>query len=156
MTVTAPITTVALTHIPGRVEHWLRFGDPLHDRIVDRRRRVLEFTPDQVFGFVRWAANDHGTVMSRIDIVRTVGANEPCTTVPDVQPGGKILLRQTGWPKVKAVLAAIDAAERIARASAVCPDHWWHVQQRLTIGEPSRGYSASQHRAWLLRQRVAS
>ena len=73
------LTEVELTHIPGRIERWLRFGEPVRDRIVDRRRRVLEFMPGQVFAFIRWAANDHGTVLSRIDIMRTVEAGQPVT-----------------------------------------------------------------------------
>ncbi len=150
------LTEVELTHIPGRIERWLRFGEPVRERIVDRRRRVLEFLPGQVFAFVRWAANDHGTVVSRIDIMRTVEVGQPVTTIPCVRPGGDSLLRQSGWPKVEKVLAAIDAVERVAQAIAVCPDHWCHIHQRLTVGEPSRTYSAAQHRAWLLRQRIGS
>ena len=148
------ITEVELTHIPGRIERWLRFGNPVRDRIVDRRRRVFEFAPRQVFAFVRWAANDYGTVLIRIDVIRTVEAGEPSTTIPCVQPGGEILLRLSGWPNVQAVLAATDAAEKITAATDVCPDHWRHVHQRLTAGEPSLAYSPSHHRAWVLRRRV--
>lgn len=148
------ITEVELTHVPGQIERWLRFGNPMRDRIVDRRRRVLEFAPQQIFAFVRWAANDHGTVLSRIDIVRTIEVGEPSTTIPFIRPGGEILLRLSGWPKVQTVLAAIDAAEQIATATDVCPDHWRHVHQRLTVGEPYRAYWPSHHRAWVLRRRV--
>ena len=148
------ITEVELTYIPGRIEYWLRFGNPVRDRIVDRRRRVLEFAPKQIFAFVRWAANDHGTILSRIDIANTVEAGEPSTTIPFVRPGGEILLRLSGWPKVQTVLAAIDAAEKITAAADVCPDHWRHVHQRLTVGQPNRAYSQSAHHAWSLRQRV--
>ncbi len=148
------ITEVELTHIPGQIERWLRFGNPVRDRIVDRRRRILEFAPNQIFAFVRWVSNDHGTVLSRIDIARTVEAGEPSTTVPFVRPGADILLRVSGWPKVEAVLAAIDAAEKTTAATDVCPDHWRHVHQRLTVSEPSRAYSRGQHRAWVLRRRV--
>ena len=152
----ATVTEVELTHSPGRIERWLRFGAPVRDRIVDRRRRVLEFAPGQVFAFVRWAANDHGTVLSRIDILRTVAAGQSLVTIPCVRPGGDSLLRQSGWPKVEAVLAAIDTAEQVAPAIDVCPDHWRHVHQRLTVGEPRRAYSPSQHRAWLLRRLIGS
>ncbi len=150
------LTEVELTHVPGRIERWLRFGEPVRDRIVDRRRRVLEFMPGQVFAFVRWAANDHGTVLSRIDIMRTVEPGQPVTTIPCVRPGGDSLLCQSGWPRVEKVLAAIDAAERITPAIDVSPDHWCHVHQRLAVGEPSRAYSQAQHQAWLLRRRISS
>ena len=54
---------------------------------MDRRRRIVRFRPGAIFAFVRWAANDYGTISSRIDIVRAVGAGEPFTTLPFVRPG---------------------------------------------------------------------
>jgi hypothetical protein len=60
----AVLTTVELTWIEKRIEHWVRFGHPVEDRILDRRRRLMSFTPDSVFAFIRWAANDFGTVVS--------------------------------------------------------------------------------------------
>ena len=62
------LTHVELTWIEKRVEHWIRFGRIAKDEIVDRRRRVVSFRPAAVFAFVRWAANDYGTVSSRIDL----------------------------------------------------------------------------------------
>ncbi|CAI9122450.1 DUF2840 domain-containing protein, partial [Brytella acorum] len=90
----ALITTVELTWIEKKVERWLRFGRPVADTILDRQRRVLSFVPGSVFAFVRWAANEYGTVESHIDIVRTVGSGEDCQTVSCVQPGGEVLLHQ--------------------------------------------------------------
>ncbi len=97
-------TRVELTHIQKRVEHWIRFGCPADEKVLDRRRRVLAFRPGSVFAFVRWAANDYGTIISRIDIVRAVASGEPHQTLPFVRPGGDILLKITGWPKVEQVL----------------------------------------------------
>lgn len=70
------MTRVELTWIEKRIEHWIRFGRVAVDEIVDRRRRIVRFRPGAVFAFVRWAANDYGTVSSRIDIVRAVGVGE--------------------------------------------------------------------------------
>ena len=105
------LTHVELTWIEKKLEHWIRFGRVAQDRILTRRTRVVGFRPGAVFAFVRWAANDFGTVVSRIDVVRAVAANEPYTTLPFVRPGGDILLKIEGWPKVQQVLAAIDAVE---------------------------------------------
>ena len=93
-------TEVEMTWIEKRHEQWLRFGRVASDRIVNRRTRVASFRPDAVFAFIRWTANDFGTVHSRIDIVRAVAKGEACTTVPFVRPGGELLLSITGWPKV--------------------------------------------------------
>ncbi|WP_024277432.1 DUF2840 domain-containing protein [Xanthobacter sp. 126] len=106
-------TQVELTHIEKRIENWIRFGREVREQVLDRRRRVFFYRPGSVFAFVRWASNDFGTITSRIDIVRAVALGEPCQTLPFVRPGGEILLRIEGWPKVERVLQHIDAIEAI-------------------------------------------
>jgi hypothetical protein len=152
----APFTTlVELTWIEKKIENWIRFGHETYEQILDRRRRVIGFPPDSAFAFVRWAGNEFGTIISRIDIVRTVGADEPFQTLPFVRPGGDILLKIEGWPKVERVLQTIDAIEAIGVDPVdVSPDHWRHIHDRLTVGEAPRAYSAEQHRAFLLRRRA--
>ena len=66
------LTHVELTHVEKRIENWIRFGHEAHEQVLDRRRRVFSFRPGSLFAFVRWAANDFGTIISRIDIVRAV------------------------------------------------------------------------------------
>ena len=150
------LTHVELTWIEKRIEYWIRFGREAAERIVDRRRRVLSFAPGDLFAFVRWAANDFGTVMSRIDIVRAVAPGEPYQTLPFVRPGGDILLKVEGWSKVERVLQAIDAIETLGiDPAAIAPDHWRHVHNRLAAGDEPRAYSLQQHRAWLLRRSAA-
>ena len=149
-------TEVELTWLEGRIEHWIRFGRDCGETILDRRRRILHFAPGDVFAFVRWASNDFGTIVSRIDIVRPIDRGEPYQTLPFVRPGGEILLRISGWPKVECVLQAIDAVEALGIDPAdAAPDHWRHLHNRLVAGEPPRPYSREQHRAWLLHRRLA-
>src|SRR5215467_3507321 len=102
------LTHVELLWIKNRIENRIRFGRIVERQVVDRQRRVVSFAPGSVFAFVRWTANDYGTVISRIDILRAVAAGERYVTVPDVCPGGERLLRVSGWPKVENVLQAID------------------------------------------------
>ena len=149
-------TNVELTWLEGRIEHWIRFGRDCGETILDRRRRILRFAPGNVFAFVRWASNDFGTIVSRIDIVRAIDRGETYQTLPFVRPGGEILLRISGWPKVERVLQAIDAVEALGiDAADATPDHWRHLHNRLIAGEPPRPYSREQHRTWLLRRRLA-
>ena len=149
------LTHVELVWLEKRIEHWIRFGRDVAEQIIDRRRRILSFAPDSVFAFVRWAANDFGTVVSRLDIVRAVAPGEGYSTVPHVRPGGEILLRISGWPKVQRVLQAIDAVEQARIDPAeVCPDHWRHVHNRLAAGEEPRPYLRERHAAWLKRRRI--
>ncbi|MGR9281409.1 DUF2840 domain-containing protein [Rhizobium johnstonii] len=149
------LTEVELTWIEKRVENWIRFGREVGEQILDRRRRVLRFAPDSVFGFVRWAANDHGTIASHLDVLRATRASEPQQTVPFVRPGGEILLKLEGWPKVERALQMVDAIEAIGIDPAeVSPDHWRHVHNRMSAGEQPRPYTAERHKAFLLRRRA--
>lgn len=149
------LTHVELTWIEKRTEHWIRFGRIAHDRIVDRRRRIVSFRPGEVFAFVRWASNLFGTILSRIDIVQAVASGEAYSTLPFVRPGGELLLSIHGWPKVERVLQAIDAVE-VAGVDPcdAAPDHWCHVHNRLTAGIDPRVYSIERHRAWLQRREL--
>lgn len=148
---------VELLHIEKRIERWIRFGRHAEEEILDRRRRALWFEAGQVFAFVRWAANDYGTAVSRIDILRAVGAGEPLTSVPGVAPGGEVMLRLSGWPKVERALQAIDQVNALDIDPAdVCPDHWRHVHNRLAAGDEPRAYALDRHRAWLLRREITA
>ncbi len=147
------LTHVELTWIEKKIEHWIRFGRIAQDRIVDRRRRIISLPPGTVFAFVRWASNDFGTIISRIDIARTIAPGEPYSTLPFVRPGGDILLKIEGWPKVSEVLRAIDAVEAIGVDPCdVAPDHWRHVHNRIAAGHHPRDYTIERHHAWLLRR----
>jgi hypothetical protein len=152
----APFTTlVELTFEKRKVERWIRFGRKSYEQILDRRRSIVGFAPDSIFAFVRWAAGEHGTVVSRIDIVRAIGRGEPFQTLPFVQPGGDILLRIDGWPKVQRALAAIDAVEALGLDPAeASPDHWRHVHNRLSAGLEPNAYTPERHAAWIGRRRI--
>ena len=152
-----PLTEVELVFYEGQIEHWLRFGDQSRERILDRRRRVVAFLPGEVFALVRWEGNDYGTVSSRLDIVRACASGEPIATVPGVTPGGDVLLRLDGWPKVKRALDAAAAIEALdVDPAEVAPDWWRHLHNRIVCNAPFRGYGRAQHRAWLLRRRAVA
>jgi hypothetical protein len=151
------LTHVELLWLEKRIENWIRFGHAAAEQILDRKRRVLSFAPGSIFAFIRWSANDFGTVVSRIDIVRAVPLGQRCTTVPFVRPGGDILLRLSGWPKVERVLQIVDAVEALGVDPAdVAPDYWHHVHNRVSVNEVPRAYTRSRHQAWLQRRRTAS
>ena len=151
------LTHVTLMWLKGRREDWLKFGKPVTSRIVDRRQRTETYAAGQVFGLVCWAANEYGTVHSAFYIVRAVGLREQVVPVPQVDPGGDLLLSVHGWPKVAQVFRLIDAIEASGiDPCEVAPDHWQHIHNRLAARELPRGYSAERHRAWLARKALAS
>ena len=149
------LTHVELVWLKKRIENWIRFGRTTEEHVLDRQRRLVSFAPGSVFAFIRWAANDYGTVVSRIDVLRAVNPGERYSPVPHVRPGGESLLRLAGWPRVEKVLQAIDTVEALGIDPAdAAPDHWRHVHNRLSVGERPRPYTRSRHQAWLHRRKV--
>jgi Protein of unknown function (DUF2840) len=151
------LTTVELLWLEKRIENRVRFGRPVLEKILDRNRRALSFSPGSVFAFVRWTSNDFGTVLSRIDILRAVTPGQPYSTLPWITPGGESLLRLSGWPKVERVLQMIDVVEALGiDPPDAAPEYWHHVHNRLSVNETPRPYTRSRHQAWLHRRRVTS
>lgn len=151
------LTEVDLLWDEGRLEHWIRFGHPVEDRILNAQKRTLFFPVGTIFCFVRWQANDFGTVLSRIDVLRACHPFEACTKISSVRPGADILLRQSSWPKVEQVLETINILEKSGfDPTSISPDHWRHVHNRLSAGQIPRFYSPERHAVWLQRQKVHS
>jgi hypothetical protein len=151
----APLTDVELIWLRRRTENRIRFGRPVKQQVIDLDRRIVSFAPGSTFAFVRWSANEFGTVLSRIDVVRAVKAGERYQTLPFVCPGGDILLRMNGWPKVERVLQVIDTIEALGLDPVeVAPEHWQHVHNRLSVNETPRAYTLGRHRAWLRRREL--
>lgn len=149
------LTQIDLTWIEGEVEQWLRFGTAVAEHRTDRHRRVLSFAPGATFGLARWASNGFGTVLSRLDIVRTVEPGVALQTLQLVRPGGAVLLTVRGWQRVERALNHIDAIEAVGiDPTEVDPDHWRHVHHRIAAGQEPSVYAIGRHRASLLRRRV--
>jgi hypothetical protein len=149
------LTEVELLYHEGVIERWIRFGRWTDERIINRKRRIVAFAPGEVFALVRWQAGEHGTALSRIDILRAVRPGEGFTTVPFVAPGGELYAHLQGWPKVEKTLAAIEAVEAAGvDPRDAAPDHWRHVASRVEAGLTPRPYSPARHRAWRLRRKA--
>ena len=139
------LTHVELVWVKDRVENRIRFGPIAEQHVLARSRQLVSFEPGSVFAFVRWASNDSGTILSRIDILRAVREGERYSTVPGVRPGGEILLRLAGWRKVGSVLEPIDIVEALGIDPCAAPEHWRHVHNRLFVNERPRSYTQTRH-----------
>jgi len=147
------LTHVTLFWREGEREDWLKFGKPVAAQIVSRSQRIESYAAGQVFGLVRWASNEYGTIRSTLDIVRAVDGHERWTPVSQVDPGGDVLLSVHGWPKVAQVFRLIDGIEASGIDPCdVAPDHWRHIHNRMAGREAPRDYSRARHRAWLQRK----
>jgi hypothetical protein len=134
------LAQVELLWLEKRIENWIRFGRHVEEQVLDKQRRIL--SRGSIFAFVCWTSNDLGTVVSRIDILGAVAPGQRCATVPYVRPGGDILLRLSGWPKVERVLQFVDAVEALGIDPAdAAPDYWHHVHNRLTVNEVPWSYT---------------
>src|SRR5260370_877988 len=107
--------------IRKQVENGIRFGRSVDQHIIDRQWRVVSFEAGSIFAFVRWAGNEYGTTLSRIDILRAVAPGERYVTVPYVRPGGESLLQISGWPKGEKGLQAIQPSSRSASIRPMPP-----------------------------------
>ena len=116
------------------------------EKILDRRRSVSASRP---------AASSPSSAGRRTISARSSRASTSCArsipasryqTLPFVRPGGEILLRVDGWPKVERVLQAIDAVEALAIDPAdAAPEYWRHLHNRLAAGHEPRAYTREQH-----------
>ena len=152
---TRQLTRVDIHFVPDRINHWLRFGEPRDEHMLDRRRAVVFFEPGQVFGYVRWLANDYGTILWRLYVLRAGGWGDVLIRVPGVRPGAEVLLGLAQPPKIKLALELIDGLEANGFAPAeIAPDYWGHVHNRLSVRKEVRPYGSVQHDAWLARRAV--
>lgn len=141
-----PLTRVALLFLPERANDWLRFGAPLKEERIDRRRAVASFAPGELFGYVRWRANGFGTELWRAHVLRAGSPGDALQTIPGVTPGAEILVSTAGVARVKRLLALVDTIEASEVAPEDVPESYWRMaQNRLASGLPLRGYTAAEH-----------
>lgn len=148
-----PLTRVLLTFIPERVNVWLRFGQPVRERFIDRHRREVDFMPRQTIGLVQWQGNVYGTTQWRFNVLQTVDHQEAAQRIIGVAPGAEILLRVSGTAKVQHVLALIDAMETQGiNASDVSAAYWRVAHNRYAAHMEPPPYDRAVHAAYRRRQ----
>ena len=150
-------TRVQIAFYPDHLNHWLRFGTPREQHDLDRRRSLALFRPGQVFGYVRWRANEYGTQDWRFTIVRSAEPSLMLSRIQGIDPGGEVLLLATGNAKVKRALLQIDVLETAGfEPTAVSPAYYRHVHNRIATARSIRDYSNAQHVAHLTARKLAS
>ena len=152
-----PFTWVEIAFYPEHLNHWLRFGAPNEQHDLDRRRSLALFKPGNVFGYVRWRANEYGTQDWRFAVAGTADPSVTLSRIEGVHPGGEVLLFTVGNAEVKRALLQVDALETGGFEPAdVSPAYYRHIHNRIAASRPIRAYSEVQHEAHLAGRQVAS
>jgi len=145
------LTRVLLHFDAEQFNYYIRFGRSHLRDDLDRRRAYEYFVAGQVFGYVRWEANEYGTRDWRFFILRAGGAFPPLHLVPGITPGAEVLVDIHGPARVYRLFELIDALEAQGiDPSDVAPWYYIQVNARLKCGLKALPYGQDQHRAWTL------
>lgn len=144
---------VSLAFVVQRVNVYLRFGRPAREIVLDRWRRVAVFLPGAVCCRIKWLGNDFGTALWQLMVLQAPTPLNDTQRVSGVSPGARILLRADGEPRVKAVIASIDAIEQSGiDPCTVAPVYWRMAGNRLAARLPLPAYTPERHAAHLARE----
>ena len=147
------LTRVEVLYVPDFVNYWLPFGDPRHWQEPDRRRALAYFAAGQVFGYMRWEANEYGTRYWRCWVLRAGGDGARLHRVPGVRPGAEILLDARGKARVKRALEAIDGLGTAGFDPVdVATAYFRLLHIRIQTRSPIRPYTAAQMRVQAIRK----
>lgn len=145
-----PLTRVALAFVQQRIDLFLRFGEPARTVQLDRWRRCAVFLPAAVFCRMCCESNGDGTTRWQLMVMQAGTSLDAVQRIPGVRPGARLLLHVEDEPKVREVLARIDAIEtRGIAAIDVSPAYWRTLGNRLAARLPLPDYTATRHAAWL-------
>ncbi|WP_052631153.1 DUF2840 domain-containing protein [Pseudoxanthomonas suwonensis] len=145
----APLTRVALVHVPRLFVVSLRFGRPVRELALDGTRRIAAFLPGARFARLRWEADDWGPSRWQLLVLQAGTLREPLQRIHGIDPGVGVLLRAEGPREVRAVLPKIDAIASLGIDPAdAAPAYWRLLGERLAARHPLPDYTAARHAVW--------
>lgn len=133
------LTQVQIHFVKNIINHRLLFGEPDEIIKMDRFRRLAVFSPNQIFGYIRWRANQYGTVDWRLYVLKS-GASGLMTQVSGVAPAVEILVSVSGRERMKRALPVMDRIIADAENGLLgVPESYWRlVQSSLMRNSPLR------------------
>lgn len=137
-------TRTTLQFEDGKRNFRLLFGDPVKIETVSFQLGVTTqhayFRPDSIFALDLWERNEYGTKEWRIYIVRAVWPGERAARIPQVEPGGEVLLYARGKNRVQKVLSWLREIEKAGEMPAhLHPDLYRAAHVRFLVNlEPRR------------------
>lgn len=155
------LTAVYVRYRKNRINHRLRFGEPHSETRLGWHSRLASFKPDDIFGYIRWSANEYGTQDWRLFVCKAggnshhidgqggekTGHHNRLTRIPGVMPGAHILLKTQGKARVKRALGYIDALEKeTGQLALITESYWRHLHNGLEVNQPPHEFSSLQAR----------
>lgn len=142
------LTGVELVFYPEYRNDRLRFGKPVERLNLDKRRALAWFEPGQVFGYIRWSANEFGTQIWCLLIAQAVGKGERIVRLEGVNPGASVLLHLNGATRARLMLKRLDVLETDGFAlQDISPSYFRQLHNRSLTRSKIRPYSILQQRA---------
>ena len=127
------LTHVQIHFVKDIINHRLLFGEPYELITLDRFRRLAVFTPNEIFGYIRWRANQYGTVEWRLFVVKS-GVAGHMTQIQGISPAVKILISVSGRNGMKRALSTLDVLkENTKNGLQGVPESYWKVVQSALI-----------------------
>jgi len=118
-------TLVQLHFVRGMINHRLRFGQPEAKTKLDKYRSLASFPEGSIFGYIRWRANEYGTIDWRVYVLKAQ-ADGLRSEVAGITPAVKILVSAQGKPAVKRCFTALDALEKeVGGTLDDVPESYW-------------------------------
>jgi len=133
------LTLICQHFVPDVCNHRLRFGVPQLVTKLDNYRSIAVFSPDTIFGYIRWQRNQYGTTLWRLVIAKTVH-NGRVQKYAGILPGAHILVNVSGVNAVKQALMRLDYWEAQAGGdlSNIPETRWRHFQNGIIISSAPR------------------
>ena len=118
------LTLVELARLE-RERQSLVFGSPIEIIPCPHKRSLAAFMPEQIFGYERWRANNHGTVSWQYLVLRT-GSSGRLHKVAGVHPAAEILFFARGKEATQRALKWTRSIRRkTGRSPQSLPENQW-------------------------------
>ena len=139
-TTSSPITCLSLLKAGSRGNDRLLIGRPRTSAGASESHEEFRLKPLQVFGFVRWRGDQHGTQTWRVVVAQAGRPGERLTRIPGVSPGAHLLLHAYGKTKAKRALRVIDLLSEAHVLHEIAPAYWRHVHLQISKNKEPEPY----------------
>jgi len=118
---------IQLHLVKGIINHRLRFGEPSDVLRLDKYRSIATMPVGSIFGYIRWKANEFGTIDWRVYVLKAQHSGF-LSEIKGVTPAVKILVGAQGKLAAKRCLKALDTLEAQASGKLeTVPESYWSV-----------------------------